>query len=60
MLREAAELVDEVIKALEGDSTICGACGLVKYSNFTDHNDKLALAAMSQKLRRISSPKRGR
>lgn len=54
-LLEAAELCDEVAKALNTQGDKCEHCGLVRRQNFIEFNAESFLTSVVRKLRRTVS-----
>jgi hypothetical protein len=53
-LHQASDLVGEVLATLDDTQATCECCGLTKYQNWTEHNAKIMLTAVREKLARVS------
>ena len=53
-LHHAQDLVGEVLATLDDTQATCECCGLTKYNSWQEHNCKIMLKAVWEKLARVS------
>jgi hypothetical protein len=53
-LHHASDLVGEVLATLDDTQSVCACCGLTKYNSWEEHNARVMLKAVREKLARVS------